>query len=287
MEKRGPTFSGYKLFTEEFFLHKNDKKKQKDKGKQLKEAWNQLSDKERAEFSARAEQLRAPGKGKTYVVPFLTRSAPKQFMAVCNNLKDRPDVMNRLKEIGFDKLVNVSCPQINRDLCAEFMTHFDPPTKQVSIRGESRGVGPQDVSKILGLPHGGSEIQVQVHEENVLFKNFRSVYKNIKYQTIGEWLMGPADENFEFLFIIFALGTLLDPTASIYVTDRVLKLMTVTKDALGQFDWSSFILKELCLGIQEYQRDLRKGKGRGRKTVGGCLYFLMVSTNQLSVCLFT
>ena len=52
-----------------------------------------------------------------YVVPFRTRCAPKQLMEVCRILKRDEDKMRRLKAIGLDKLVNISCPQINRDLC--------------------------------------------------------------------------------------------------------------------------------------------------------------------------
>lgn len=44
--------------------------------------------------------------------------------------------------------------------------------------------------------------------------------------------MGKSGENFSFLFVIFALRTLLSSSTSIYVSDRVLKLMTIMKDAL-------------------------------------------------------
>ncbi|KAI9089698.1 hypothetical protein K1719_028991 [Acacia pycnantha] len=52
--------------------------------------------------------------------------------------------------------------------------------------------------------------------------------------------------------------------------------MAVTKDAIAHFDWSSFILQELCEEIQEFKKDSQKSKRKKRKTVGGCLYFLML-----------
>lgn len=140
-QQRAPTFSGYNLFTEEFFIEEGDKNKEKHKGKhkekgkaksfkdvnlEVRQAWNKLSEKKKEEYSKRAEKLRAPGPGKGYVVPFLTRCAPNKFINVCNKLKERSDAMRRLKRIGFDKLVTISCRQINRDLCAEFMRCFDP-----------------------------------------------------------------------------------------------------------------------------------------------------------------
>ncbi|KAI9073920.1 hypothetical protein K1719_044093 [Acacia pycnantha] len=142
--------------------------------------------------------------------------------------------MRRLKVIGFDGLVDLSCRQINRSLCAQYMNCFDPPTKEVCIRGDTRVI------------------------------------------KIGDWLEDKLDENFEFLFVLFALGTLLAPSSSVYVSDRLLKLMVVTKDAIAQFDWSSFIIQELCEEIQEFKKDSQKSKTIKTRTVGGCLYFLML-----------
>ncbi|KAI9086089.1 hypothetical protein K1719_031922 [Acacia pycnantha] len=52
--------------------------------------------------------------------------------------------------------------------------------------------------------------------------------------------------------------------------------MAVTKDAIAHFDWSSFIIQELCEEIQEFKKDSQKSKTIKTRTVGGCLYFLML-----------
>ncbi|KAI9070603.1 hypothetical protein K1719_047430 [Acacia pycnantha] len=52
--------------------------------------------------------------------------------------------------------------------------------------------------------------------------------------------------------------------------------MAVTKDAIAHFDWSSFILQELCEEIHEFKKDSQKSKRKQSKTVGDCLYFLML-----------
>ncbi|KAI9125229.1 hypothetical protein K1719_003845 [Acacia pycnantha] len=152
--------------------------------------------------------------------------------------------MERLKAIGFDRLVEINCRQINRSLCAQYMACFDPPTKQVSIRGEIRVIGVEHVHQLMGLPFGGKGIEVKLTEQNPSFRDFRR--------------------------------TLLAPSASIYVSDRMLKVVTLTKDALGEFDWSSLILEELSQQIHQFNKDSHKSKGNKRKTVGGCVYFLMV-----------
>ncbi|KAI9116587.1 hypothetical protein K1719_012754 [Acacia pycnantha] len=184
--------------------------------------------------------------------------------------------MERLKAIGFHRLVEINCRQINRSLCAQYMACFDPPTKQVSIRGKTRVIGAEHVHQLMGLPFGGKGIKVKLSEQNPTFRDFRRAYKNIKYKSLGDTLSGKLDENFEYVFVLFTLGTLLAPSASIYVSDRMLKVVTLTKDALGEFDWSSFILEELSQQIHEFNKDSHKSKAIKRKTVGGCVYFLML-----------
>ncbi|KAI9090125.1 hypothetical protein K1719_028821 [Acacia pycnantha] len=163
--------------------------------------------------------------------------------------------MRRLKVIGFDGLVDLSCRQINRSLCARYMNCFDPPTKEVCIRGDTRVIGAEDVHQLMGLPCGGEPLKININDQHSIFKDLRSVYKSIAYKKIGDWLEEKLDQNFEFLFVLFALGTLLAPSASVYVSDRLLKLMAVTKDAIAHFDWSSFIIQELCEEIQEFKKD--------------------------------
>ena len=145
-------------------------------------------------------------------------------------------------------------------------------------------IGPEHVHQLMGLPVGGKAIKVNLNNQDTnlsdyrkVYSDYRKAYKAVPYKKIAEMLGEEVDKNFEFLFVLFALGTLLAPGASINVSDRLLKVMTVTKDALADFDWSSFVLQELCEEINEFKKDSQKSNRKKSKNVGGCLYFLMVS----------
>ncbi|KAI9107406.1 hypothetical protein K1719_021443 [Acacia pycnantha] len=87
------------------------------------------------------------------------------------------------------------------------------------------------------------------------------------------------EEQFEILFVIYALGTLLCPTASIKVSDALLKVIVATKEDFREFDWCTFVLNELCNSIGEYKSKIRKGKGTVTGNtiyIGGCMYFFMI-----------
>lgn len=85
---------------------------------------------------------------------------------------------------------------------------------------------------MLGLPCGKTKIQINYKDDDKDLQELRRICRKISYKHIAKWLIDNVDnENFEFLFILYALGTFLCPTASIYVTDTVLKLMLETSDA--------------------------------------------------------
>ncbi|XP_054782874.1 uncharacterized protein LOC129290161 [Prosopis cineraria] len=89
-------------------------------------------------------------------------------------------------------------------------------------------------------------------------------------------ISGKEVAKFELLFIMYALGTLLLSTASLEVSNRILKVVYETQKKPSAYDWGTFIFNELCKEIEDYKKQLSKGKGRTRKNVGGCIYFLMV-----------
>ncbi|XP_028771718.1 uncharacterized protein LOC114728933 [Neltuma alba] len=277
--QRSSNFSGYALFTEEFYKKSSKKYKSLEAGNaQVRKAWDKLSEQQREEYCERAKAQRPPTKSKKYIVPFYTRCAPKQFMQVCKHIKERKELMDRLKKIGFDKLVEVCCHTIQRELCGEFMSAVDVASNNISIRGKTRKMRAKDVHEFLGLPFDGEEIKVVVNNEDEVFKQWRIVYGNIPYKKIASLLTEEnQDENFEVLFVMYALGTLLCPNASICVGDYLLKVILSTKDRLDKFDWSSYVLHELYKGIGVYKKQLEKGKlTEKKKNVPGCLYFLML-----------
>ncbi|XP_028791761.1 uncharacterized protein LOC114747576 [Neltuma alba] len=139
-------------------------------------------------------------------------------------------------------------------------------------------MGANDVHDFMGLPFEGEEIKAAVSSEDEVFKQWRTVYGNIPYKKIASLLTEEKqDENFEMLFVMYALGTLLCPNASICVSDYLLKVILSTKDRLGKFDWSSYVLNELYKGIRVYKKQLEKGKlTEKKKNIPGCLYFLQI-----------
>ncbi|KAI9126600.1 hypothetical protein K1719_002196 [Acacia pycnantha] len=163
--------------------------------------------------------------------------------------------MVRLEKIGFHKLVHICCAQIPRHLCGQFMDGFDPPTKNVVIRGKSLHLRPEDVKQLMGLPCNGGEIERKAKKDDKAFKSLKRSYGSVPYKMIGNWIIeSKVEEQFEILFVIYALGILLCPTASIKVSDALLKVIVATKEDFREYDWCTFVLNELCTSIGEYKK---------------------------------
>ncbi|XP_028801895.1 glutamic acid-rich protein-like [Neltuma alba] len=88
--ERSCNFSGYALFTEDFYKKSSRKYKSLEAGNpHVKNAWDKLSEQQREEYCQRAKEQRPPTRSKKYIVPFYTRCAPKQFIQVILSTKDR------------------------------------------------------------------------------------------------------------------------------------------------------------------------------------------------------
>ena len=96
------------------------------------------------------------------------------------------------------------------------MRSYDRPTQQFQIRGKTKQLMADDVEKVLGIPHIGRKIvTIEVGDEDPTFIQLKEDYFQKPYKDILELIIsGEEEHNFEFLFMLYTLGTLLCPTAS-------------------------------------------------------------------------
>ena len=142
----------------------------------------------------------------------------------------------------------------------------------------TRDIDAGDIGKLLGIPHKGETVKVDVSENDPSFQELKKVYRRKRYSIILEEIKTKEDtEEFEFLFVLFTLGIFLCPMSSGGVSDLTLKVMFATKDKFGRYDWASYMVDELWKEMSDYVSAYRKKKeGNDMCNVGGCLYVLLV-----------
>ncbi|XP_028794538.1 uncharacterized protein LOC114750156 [Neltuma alba] len=177
--------------------------------------------------------------------------------------------------MGFGHLLGITLNKLPRDLCLELIHAYDPPSKQITIRGKTKKVTCTDVRRVLGLPDKGSKVKLDGFKDEV--NELKKDYTPLTYSQIAEKIKSDEEDgNFEFYFVLFTVGTLLCPTGSASVSDKVLKVMACTENNWKKFDWASFVLDKLSEEIKRYNRSSKEGQTESARVVGECIYFLLL-----------
>lgn len=270
--------SGYMLFKTEFLRKRKGWKSMREQAREAGKAWKELAYEEKLKYIKQVKLAKGnpEKKPRTRNVPFHTRCSLRKFKSLVDFINDNGSLKARVERLGFAALLDVGMTTLPRDLLVTFMQSYDPPTHQFRIRGKTDAIEAGDVAQLLGVPHMGEEVRGDVDEEDEAFLRLRRKYCRVPYKKIlSDIMSGKKDDDFEFLFMLYTLGTFLAPTASIEVSDKLLKVMHCTMNGFTDYDWATYIIRDVWKEVGDYVKMYRNNKV-GTCNVGGCLYFLMV-----------
>ncbi|KAI9107185.1 hypothetical protein K1719_021794 [Acacia pycnantha] len=164
-------------------------------------------------------------------------------------------------------------------MLVRIMRAYDPPTNQFRIRGKTSEIEGKDVAHLLGVPHKGDEVTMNVSDTNPVFQQLRKEYGKMKYDDILNVITsGESGEKFEMLFMMHMLGTFLAPTSSTTPAEKLLKVLTSTIKGFARFNWATYIAKDIQKELADYVNVIR-GNNNCNSYVGGCIYMLLVLNN--------
>lgn len=177
-----------------------------------------------------------------------------------------------MRSMGFGSLLVLRCRTLRRSLCLWLLERFNTTRRSLDICGECIPLSPRDVEFVMGLAACGKDVVNSGPDD--LIANLRHSYSatnhGISVRLLEERLAVPeAGEDFKRSFVLYALGTLLSPTARLDVSPSFLHFLT-NMDVIHQYNWGKFLLDRLVREVSRY----RQGKQRA---VGGCLLFLQVN----------
>ncbi|GFS36895.1 hypothetical protein Acr_00g0048580 [Actinidia rufa] len=126
-----------------------------------------------------------------------------------------------------------------------------------------------DVELVLGLAASGKDVVNSGPDDLIseLRRSYNATNRGISLRLLEDRLAAPeAGDDFKRSFVLYALGTLLCPTARLDVSPSFFHFLT-NMDVIHQYNWGKFLLDRLVREISRF----RQGKQRA---VGGCLLFL-------------
>ncbi|PPR88107.1 hypothetical protein GOBAR_AA32577 [Gossypium barbadense] len=245
--------------------------------KAASDAWKLMSIEEKEKYTRRAREVwdnylstapaRIPKPRKQ--TKLVTRCSPGRLFNVLQRLTS--EQKDAVKSMGFGSLLGLRCRTLRRSLCLWLLERFNTARRSLEICGERIPLSPRDVEHVMGLAARGKDVVNSGPDD--LIADLRYIYnatnRGISVRLLEERLAAPeAGEDFKRSFILYALGTLLSPTARLDVSPSFLHFL-INMDAVHQYNWGKFLLDRL---VQEVSR-FRQGKQRA---VGGCLLFLQL-----------
>ncbi|XP_047079057.1 protein MAIN-LIKE 2-like [Lolium rigidum] len=153
---------------------------------------------------------------------------------------------------GLLKLQNTS---LRRIMPVRIAKRYNRDKKTIWIRGKDIPITETDVAQIMDLPTQGEDINLRTKgSENIeLFNAYQSngklmvsaLEKQIRSSTYP-------DDHFIRQFVLYAIGTILAPSANDYVDRKYLTLVENVAD-IPSFNWGCFTLTHLLDSILKFQ----------------------------------
>ncbi|KAJ6752823.1 E3 UBIQUITIN-PROTEIN LIGASE SINA-LIKE 2 [Salix koriyanagi] len=230
--------------------------------KAASDAWKSMSLEEKAKYTKRAREPRKQTK-------LVTRCSPGRLFNVLQRLS--AEQRAAVKIMGFGSLLDLRCRTLRRSLCLWLLERFNTSGCSLQICGVHIPLSPRDVEIVLGLAASGKDVINTGPDDLIadLRHSYNATNRGISVRLLEERLAAPeAGEDFKRSFVLYALGTLLSPTARLDVSPSFLHFLT-SMDVVHQYNWGKFLLDRLVREVSRFHQ----GKQRA---VGGCLLFLQL-----------
>ncbi|KAA8530634.1 hypothetical protein F0562_005432 [Nyssa sinensis] len=245
--------------------------------KAASDTWKSMSLEEKAKYTTRAREVwdnylstapaRVPKPRKQ--TKLVTRCSPGRLFNVLQRLT--PNQKASVKSMGFGSLLGLRCRTLRRSLCLWLLERFNTVRRSLEICGERIPLSPRDVELVMGFSASGKDVVNSGPDDQILElrQSYNATNRGISVRLLEERLADPeAGEDFKRSFVLYALGTLLCPTARLDVSPSFLHFLT-NMDIIHQYNWGKFLLDRLVREVSRF----RQGKQRA---VGGCLLFLQL-----------
>ncbi|KAI8541919.1 hypothetical protein RHMOL_Rhmol08G0097900 [Rhododendron molle] len=247
--------------------------------KAASDAWKSMSVEEKAKYSRRAREVwdnylstapaRVPKPRRQ--AKLITRCSPGRLLNVLQRLT--PDQKVSVRSMGFGGLLGLRCRTLRRSLCLWLLERFNTARSSMNICGVRIPLSPQDVELVLGLAADGKDVVNSGPDDLIaeLRQSYNATNHGISLRLLEDRLSAPeAGDDFKRSFVLYALGTLLCPTARLDVSPSFLHFLT-NMDVIHQYNWGKFLLDRLVRELLYYERISVGGPRELVPTVVPCL----------------
>lgn len=211
----------------------------------------------------------------------IARCRPHTLQFLMQNFS--PDQNQAVEQIGFGGLLHMKLKTLNRQMLPWLVEHFNGDSCMFTIStGKEFVVTRNDICDVFCLPMNDipvPELKKNAEDGSVdkgIIRAWKSDYglsekQALHLSKLESRMVNLVDggEEFKRCFVLHAMCSFLTPTTNRTVSLKLLKAVEEV-DEIKNFDWCSYVLKNLKKAVQKYKNDEKA------QNVSGCLLALQI-----------
>ena len=186
-------------------------------------------------------------------------------------------------ELGFGSLLELRCGRLRQELCRLLVKQCNVDRWTITLQAVEYNLSPDTFAACMGVADGGSSIEMCGEDSEIteLREKYCTSKRGIPIAYVIERLrtITTADDDFCILFCLFAIGTILCPTPSAYISPYYLHVLKDV-NSISSKNWATWCFNFLWDGVKKVNENKTS-------SIRGCVLFLMVNNNlQFSLLIF-
>uniref|UniRef100_A0A7N0U5A8 Uncharacterized protein n=1 Tax=Kalanchoe fedtschenkoi TaxID=63787 RepID=A0A7N0U5A8_KALFE len=212
---------------------------------------------------------------------FKSRCTPQRLHQVINQL-DRAH-KKAIQKLGFGTILELGIYEIPSRFGEWIVDNFDHKRSILSMKAGELNIGPDEVHKVFGLPHGGTHINLEQRTDysKHIVKDWRARYGKTNSRISATKIMEKVESSrhpdvwFMWDFLILFTTTMVEGLKNGLSNLRILNLLTNSFDACS-LNWSQYIVDSMKSAKEISLKTKDKGCFVGPLCVITILYMVLV-----------
>ncbi|KAL6658105.1 hypothetical protein ACP70R_003691 [Stipagrostis hirtigluma subsp. patula] len=204
-----------------------------------------------------------------------TRFSVSYFASVIEALSPQRKLV--IEKFGFGSLLKFQKCFVPNKFVQWVARQVDYKSGDIIVKARIISLTAESVNLVLDVPMGDRPFpkDIAAGKAYLLSRFGLQSIPSVKY--FGDKLLkneDMSDEDVFACFILVALNCFLCPNSSLFPSSKYLGIFQDIQN-VSKFEWSKFILDWLLDGVRTFNKQKNRS-GKGKQTLGGCLYLLAV-----------
>ncbi|KAK1377835.1 hypothetical protein POM88_024579 [Heracleum sosnowskyi] len=163
-----------------------------------------------------------------------------------------------VRHSGFGELLDFQLEMLPGPFAYNILQIFEHNSVSIRLSNGEINIREEDVSDVLGLPHGGESIMLGENDEyqgrvNEWLSQFSNKDQITTFKVVQQMKGQELTEKFKLNFLIVLSNVLVGTSTNAYVDVKLLRF-DYDLDRLSEYNWAEYLLNSLVAAVQSWNR---------------------------------